>query len=354
MAAQLQQVDAETIDIVWAHPRGTSLAEICSNYSQGIDKGPNRVFTQRPATKASLRQHILQNKMLRARCEFSYWVGEPIDIFYYPPATAEEQKEVDKAMKGDAAKKPARWTENVATDALMLQFDTEALQLSPSAIQPHGLCLIVAGGVIDSETEIAGVSKTTVCKLCACIGQLGPVLGDKEKMEVIRKHWKWYDPEKGDKIDKENGEVSRAGKNLSAMVGAEEDKATTEGEGVTYPDDVLIITESGLKYVVVKEGMGVRKPAQGAVVKCHYCGWLRAFESSDKFDSSRDKGKIFETQIGVGAVIKGWDECLMDMKKKEQRMVIIPPDMAYGERGAGGGIIGPNETLYFHIELISF
>ena len=46
MAAQLQQVDAETIDIVWAHPRGTSLAEICSNYSQGIDKGPNRVFTQ--------------------------------------------------------------------------------------------------------------------------------------------------------------------------------------------------------------------------------------------------------------------------------------------------------------------
>ena len=257
-------------------------------------------------------------------------------------------------MKGDAAKKPARWTENVATDALMLQFDSEALQLSPSAIQPHGLCLIVAGGVIDSETEIAGVSKTTVCKLCACIGQLGPVLGDKEKMEVIRKHWKWYDPEKGDKIDKENGEVSRAGKNLSAMVGAEEDKATTEGEGVTYPDDVLIITESGLKYVVVKEGMGVRKPAQGAVVKCHYCGWLRAFESSDKFDSSRDKGKIFETQIGVGAVIKGWDECLVDMKKKEQRMVIIPPDMAYGERGAGGGIIGPNETLYFHIELISF
>lgn len=63
---------------------------------------------------------------------------------------------------------------------------------------------------------------------------------------------------------------------------------------------------------------------------------------------------MFDTQIGVGAVIKGWDECIMDMKKKEQRMVIIPPEMAYGERGAGGGRIGPNETLYFHIELISF
>jgi len=134
-------------------------------------------------------------------------------------------------------------------------------------------------------------------------------------------------------------------------------KAKEEGSsnpGVVYPESSLTTTESGLKYVVVREGIGAKKPARGAVVKAHYCGWLDAFESDKKFDSSRDKGKEFQTEVGVGAVIAGWDEMLLDMRRREQRMVIIPPDLAYGERGAGGGVIPPDATLYFHIELLSF
>lgn len=90
------------------------------------------------------------------------------------------------------------------------------------------------------------------------------------------------------------------------------------------------------------------------MARCHYCGWLGGFEKGPKFDSSHDKGKVFETQVGVGAVIAGWDECLMGMKKKEQRMVVVPSDLGYGDAGAGGGVIPPGATLYFHIELISF
>jgi peptidylprolyl isomerase len=117
---------------------------------------------------------------------------------------------------------------------------------------------------------------------------------------------------------------------------------------------MITTTPSGLQYVVVKEGMGARKPLEGQVVTCHYCGWLGAFEAGDKFDSSRDRGKEFQTQVGVGAVIQGWDECLLDMKRKEQRMVIIPPELGYGERGAGNGAIPPGATLYFHIELLKW
>ena len=164
-------------------------------------------------------------------------------------------------------------------------------------------------------------------------------------MNVIKKHWKWYDPAKGDLIDAESGGVTRAGANLSEMV---------EEEGVTYPESSFVATGSGLKYVVTKEGIGARSPPQGSVARCHYCGWLGGFERGAKFDSSRDKGKVFETQVGVGAVIEGWDECLLGMKKKEQRMLVVPPKLGYGDAGAGGGVIPGGATLYFHLELLSW
>jgi peptidylprolyl isomerase len=122
---------------------------------------------------------------------------------------------------------------------------------------------------------------------------------------------------------------------------------------VTYPDDMITTTPSGLKYVVVREGIGARKPASGSVVRTHYCGWLGGFENKNKFDSSRDKGKEFTFQLGVGDVIGGWDEAVKDMKKKERRMIIVPPELGYGAEGISGAI--PSKaTLYFDIELLGF
>jgi peptidylprolyl isomerase len=114
---------------------------------------------------------------------------------------------------------------------------------------------------------------------------------------------------------------------------------TTETEVVT--------TASGLKYQEVKAGTG-DSPATGQTVEVHYTGTL---ENGTKFDSSRDRGQTFKFQIGVGQVIKGWDEGVGSMKVGGRRNLIIPPNLGYGERGAGG-VIPPNATLLFDVELI--
>ena len=88
-------------------------------------------------------------------------------------------------------------------------------------------------------------------------------------------------------------------------------------------------TASGLMYVVLQEGTG-EKPTKGAMVSTHYTGYL---EDGTKFDSSRDKGVPFVTQIGMGKVIAGWDEAFLEMREGEQRRLIIPPDLGY--EGAG-------------------
>ncbi|GMH79392.1 hypothetical protein TrLO_g3594 [Triparma laevis f. longispina] len=120
---------------------------------------------------------------------------------------------------------------------------------------------------------------------------------------------------------------------------------------VAFAADDLITTDSGLKYRVVKEGTG-SKPSPGSNVKAHYTGWLDSFNSDKKFDSSYDRSKPFTFRVGTGQVIKGWDECVLDMKVGEKRQVVIPSNLGYGERGAGG-IIPGGATLYFEMELLA-
>jgi peptidylprolyl isomerase len=109
-------------------------------------------------------------------------------------------------------------------------------------------------------------------------------------------------------------------------------------------------TESGMKYLVTKEGDGA-VPSAGQTVKAHYTGWLDGFDSEKKFDSSRDRGRPFTFKVGAGQVIRGWDESFSTMKVGERRKIILPARLAYGDRGAGG-IIPGGATLYFDVELL--
>ena len=112
--------------------------------------------------------------------------------------------------------------------------------------------------------------------------------------------------------------------------------------------DNAITTPSGLKYVDEVVGTGAT-PKAGQIITVHYTG---TFEDGTKFDSSYDYGKPVDFPIGVGRVIRGWDEALLTMKVGGKRRLVIPPQLAYGARGTGDGRIPPNATLRFVVELI--
>nr|WP_043922765.1 peptidylprolyl isomerase [Leadbettera azotonutricia] len=113
-----------------------------------------------------------------------------------------------------------------------------------------------------------------------------------------------------------------------------------------YPGAVT--TASGLKYIVQKQGSGA-KPTAGKTVSAKYKGM---FLSGEVFDNSDVHGGATDFQVGVRRIIPGMDEALLDMAPGEKRTVIIPPELAYGERGAGNGAIPPNSFLVFELELV--
>ena len=113
----------------------------------------------------------------------------------------------------------------------------------------------------------------------------------------------------------------------------------------------MITTDSGLQYEDTTVGSGA--PAQaGQQVSVHYTGWLyNDGAKGAKFDSSKDRNDPFGFRLGGGQVIKGWDEGVQGMKVGGARTLVIPPELGYGARGAGG-VIPPNATLMFDVELL--
>ena len=125
----------------------------------------------------------------------------------------------------------------------------------------------------------------------------------------------------------------------SASPGGDDFNAGAGLPVVTLPD--------GLKYIDLTVGTG-KAPAKGDSITVQYTGWLT---NGKKFDSSRDRGQPATFQIGVGAVIPGWDEGVITMKVGGKRKLIIPPDLGYGSQAQGA--IPANSTLVFEVELIS-
>jgi peptidylprolyl isomerase len=110
---------------------------------------------------------------------------------------------------------------------------------------------------------------------------------------------------------------------------------------------------SGLQTKDIKVGTGA-SPKPGQICVMHYTGWLyQNGVKGKKFDSSVDRGEPFEFAIGQRQVIPGWDQGVATMKVGGKRALIIPPELAYGARGAGGGLIPPNATLMFEVELLA-
>lgn len=137
--------------------------------------------------------------------------------------------------------------------------------------------------------------------------------------------------------------LAAAASGVVAVGAASLAKAESAAPGATSP--------SGLKFTDTKVGTGAT-PQIGQTCVVHYTGWLyQNGAKGKKFDSSLDRGQPFEFRIGAHQVIAGWDQGVATMKVGGKRTLVIPPELGYGARGAGG-VIPPNATLLFEVELV--
>ncbi len=131
-----------------------------------------------------------------------------------------------------------------------------------------------------------------------------------------------------------------------------DEKASTGEKTEKKSESKMVKTASGLQYEDTQVGTGAQ-PKTGQTCVMHYTGWLWENNAKGKkFDSSVDRGQPFEFMLGMGRVIKGWDEGVSTMKVGGKRTLLIPPQLAYGSRGAGGAV-PPNATLLFEVELLA-
>ena len=141
---------------------------------------------------------------------------------------------------------------------------------------------------------------------------------------------------------------------ITTLIAACGETSSIAKDKTNTPTTTTAPTTANFTKTDVKVGDGAEAKS-GQSVSVHYTGWLYEPNSPEthgkKFDSSRDRGKAFVFPLGAGRVIKGWDQGVVGMKVGGQRTLIIPSDMAYGSRGAGG-LIPPNATLIFDVELV--
>lgn len=142
------------------------------------------------------------------------------------------------------------------------------------------------------------------------------------------------------KSDDSSGQESPAAENSSAMLA---------------PGSVEVVEiEPGLTMRILREGAGAVAQS-GDIAIVHYTGWLYDDQAPDNrgsmFDSSVERGEHFQFPLGAGRVIKGWDQGVAGMREGEVRELTIAPELAYGDRNVGGGLIPPGSTLVFEVEL---
>jgi len=193
----------------------------------------------------------------------------------------------------------------------------------------------VFGHVIKGQEVVDSIEKDDILKKVVIV-RIG------EKAEKFKS-----DQAAFDELVKNAPERAKAARISREEAKSEEVQAYLDSLEKKYPGR-LQKSDSGLRYVVLKQGNG-SKPPVGALTKVHYTG---TFINGSKFDSSVDRGQPIEFPVGTRKVIKGWDEAILDMKKGEKRILVIPPDLAYGS--VARGPISPNSTLVFEVELVDF